>query len=136
LVEALFASGADVHAMHDPTRGGVATTCNEVANRARVRIVVDETAVPVRPEVSGVCELLGLDPLYIACEGRVLVWVAGADAERALDALRAHPQGRGAASIGRVEARRPGQAPVALRSAYGVERPLDLLSGSELPRIC
>jgi hydrogenase expression/formation protein HypE len=136
LVEALLGSGADVHAMHDPTRGGVATTCNEVAGRAGVRIVLEETAVPVRPEVTGVGELLGLDPLYIACEGRVLAWVAAADEARALDALRGHPLGRGAATIGRVEARRSGQVPVALRSAYGVERPLDVLSGSELPRIC
>ena len=136
LVEALLGSGADVHAMHDPTRGGVATTCNEVAGRAGVRIVLEESAVPVRPEVIGVSELLGLDPLYIACEGRVLAWVAAADADRALEALRGHPQGQGAAAIGRVEALRPGQVPVALRSAYGVERPLDVLSGSELPRIC
>jgi hydrogenase expression/formation protein HypE len=122
--------------MHDPTRGGVATTCNEVAGRAGVRIVLEESAVPVRPEVTGVSELLGLDPLYIACEGRVLAWVAAGEGERALEALRRHPLGAGAAVIGRVEALRPGQVPVALRSAYGVERPLDVLSGSELPRIC
>ena len=136
LVEALLASGADVHSMHDPTRGGVATTCNEVASRAGVRIVLSERAVPIGPQVASVCEVLGLDPLYIACEGRLLAWVAGTDTARALGALRAHPLGAGAAVIGRVEARAAGRAPVALATAFGVERPLDLLVGGEVPRIC
>jgi hydrogenase expression/formation protein HypE len=136
LVEALLASGADVHAMHDPTRGGAATTCNEVAERAGMRVVIDEANVPVDDQVRAVCGLLGLDPLYVACEGRVLAFVAGADAGRALEALRAHPQGAGAVLLGRVQARRPSQAPVVLRTRYGTERPLDLLAGSELPRIC
>lgn len=136
LVDALLASGADVRAMHDPTRGGVATVCNEAALRAGTRIVLDEARVPVRPEVTAVCEVLGLDPLYMACEGRLLAWVAATDAERALEALRAHPLGAGATRIGEVQERLAGQAPVVLRTAYGPERPLDLLSGSELPRIC
>jgi len=136
LVEALLDSGAGVHAMHDPTRGGVATVCNEVASRAGVRIVLDEVAVPVRPAVRGVCDMLGLDPLYVACEGRLLAWVAAADAERCLAALRGHPLGEGAAIIGRAAVPATGTAPVAVRTAYGTERPLDVLSGSELPRIC
>ncbi|HUK13086.1 MAG TPA: hydrogenase expression/formation protein HypE [Thermoanaerobaculaceae bacterium] len=136
LVGALLGSGARVHALHDPTRGGVATTCNEVAGRAGVRIMLDEAAIPVRPEVRAVCELLGLDPLYTACEGRVLAWVERSDAERALGALAAHPLGAGAACIGRVEAGVPHGAPVVLRTAYGTERPLDLLAASGLPRIC
>ena len=136
LVEAVLAAGVEAHALHDPTRGGAATVCNEVAARAAVRIVLDETSVPVRPQVRGVCDLLGLDPLYVACEGRALLWVAGHDAERCLAALRAHPLGRGAAVIGRVAEAAAGLAPVALRTAYGTERPLDVLSGSELPRIC
>ena len=136
LVEALLASGAQVHALHDPTRGGVATTCHEVASRSGSRISLDGTAIPVRPQVRAVCELLGLDPLYVACEGRALVWVAERDAERALAALAAHPLGRGAARIGRVEARAAHAAPVVLRTPYGTERPLDLLVGAELPRIC
>jgi len=136
LVEALLASGADVHAMHDPTRGGVATTCNEVASRSGLRIVIDETAVPVSPQVASVCDVLGLDPLYIASEGRLLAWVAADHAGRALAALRAHPLGAGATVIGRVEARAAGRAPVALATAFGVERPLDLLVGGEVPRIC
>jgi hydrogenase expression/formation protein HypE len=136
LVESLLGAGAGVRSLHDPTRGGVATVCNEVAARAGVRIVLDETAVPVRPAVRAVCDVLGLDPLYVACEGRVLVWAAEGEAERCLAALRAHPRGAEAAIIGRVAAATPGAAPVALRTAYGTERPLDVLSGSELPRIC
>jgi hydrogenase expression/formation protein HypE len=136
LVRALLASGADVHAMHDPTRGGVATTCNETAARARKRIVLDESAIPVPPPVRSVGELLGLDPLYLASEGRILAWVAGGDAERALDALRRHPLGRGAAAIGRVHEPAPGCAPVSIRTPFGVERPLDHLAGSDVPRIC
>jgi hydrogenase expression/formation protein HypE len=136
LVEAVLAAGVEVHALHDPTRGGVATVCNEVAARAAVRIVLAEASVPVRPQVRGVCDMLGLDPLYVACEGRALLWVAEHDAESCLAALRAHPLGSGAAVIGRVAAAAAGLAPVALRTAYGTERPLDVLSGSELPRIC
>ncbi len=136
LVETLLASGADVHAMHDPTRGGAAVTCNEVAGRAGVRIVLDEARLPVRGEVSAISEMLGLDPLYLASEGRVLAWVAGPDADRALDALRSHPLGLGAVRIGEVTAAPPGAVPVLLRTRIGGERPVDLLSGMDLPRIC
>lgn len=136
LVRALLASGAKVRAMHDPTRGGVATTCNEVAARIGKRIVLDEAAIPVSPAVRGVGELLGLDPLYLASEGRVLAWVAERDADRALEAMRAHPLGAGAARIGRVTERAPGLAPVAIRTPFGVERPLDHLAGTDVPRIC
>jgi hydrogenase expression/formation protein HypE len=136
LVEALFAAGVDVHAMHDPTRGGVATVCNEVAGRAGVRIVLEDARVPVRPEVRAVGDLLGLDPLYVACEGRVLAFVAAADADRALAAWRGHALGAGAAVIGAVSAAEPGHPPVAVLTPYGTERPLDLLAGTELPRIC
>lgn len=135
LVEALLASGARVRAMHDPTRGGVATTCNEVAARAGVRIVLDEAAVPVGDAARAVCEVLGLDPLYVACEGRLLAWVDPADAPRALDALRAHPLGRGAAAVGTVEPYREGPQ-VVMRTPFGGLRVLDLLSGMDLPRIC
>lgn len=136
LTDHLLSAGVAVRALHDPTRGGVATTCNEVAERAGVRIVLEATAVPVRPQVAAVCDVLGLDPLYLACEGRVLAWVAHDDAQRALEVLRAHRHGLEAAVIGHVEAPREGAAPVVIRSAYGVERPLDVLSGSEVPRIC
>jgi hydrogenase expression/formation protein HypE len=136
LAETLFAAGVEVHAMHDPTRGGVATVCNEVAGRGGVRIVLDGAAVPVRQEVRGVCELLGLDPLYVACEGRILAFVSRTDREKALAAWHAHPLGVGAARIGAVAEGGSGLAPVAVMTPYGTERPLDLLAGAELPRIC
>lgn len=136
LCEAALASGAQVHAVHDPTRGGLATTCNEVAARSGTRIVLDEEAVPVRNEVRAVCDLLGLDPLYSPCEGRALIWVAGEDAPRLLEALRQHPLGAGAAQIGCVTPLEKGASPVSLRTVSGTERPVDLLSGAGLPRIC
>jgi hydrogenase expression/formation protein HypE len=135
LAAALLDSGAAVHAMHDPTRGGLATTCHEVATRAGVRIVLEQAVIPVRPAVRGVCELLGLDPLYVACEGRLVAFVAGDDAERAVEALGGHLLGRGAERVGRVEPGGRG-APVVLHTLYNTERPLDLLAGAELPRIC
>ncbi len=136
LVASLLASGVEVHAMHDPTRGGLATTCHEVASRSGLRVVLEQAAVPVRPEVRGVCEVLGLDPLYVACEGRVVAFVAAGDADRALQVLRDHPLGQGAERVGRVSGRGHGEAPVVLRTLYRTDRPLDLLAGAELPRIC
>jgi hydrogenase expression/formation protein HypE len=136
LTEALFAAGIDVRAMHDPTRGGVVTTCHEVAQRTGLRIVLQEPAIPVRPQVAAVCEVLGLDPLTVPCEGRVLIWVPESDAARALAVLRSRPDGREAARIGRVTVGGAQRAPVALTNVLGVERPLDLLSGAGLPRIC
>jgi hydrogenase expression/formation protein HypE len=136
LVAALLRAGLPVRSMHDPTRGGVVTTCHEVAQRSSLDLVLDEESIPVRAEVRAVSELLGLDPLALPCEGRVLVWVAPEAAEDALAALRAHPLGEGAAAIGRVVERKRGASPVRLRNALGGERPLDLLSGMDLPRIC
>ncbi len=136
LVETLLGCGAAVRTLHDPTRGGVATTCHEVARRSGLRLVLEEAALPVSAGVASVCQLLGLDPLYVACEGRLLAWVAGEDAERALAALQSHPLGVGAARIGVVEENQPGAAAVVLRTLYGPLRPLDLLTGVELPRIC
>jgi hydrogenase expression/formation protein HypE len=136
IVEAALASGADVHVMHDPTRGGAATICHEVAGRAGVRIILEEAALPLRPATTTTCELLGLDPLYLACEGRILFFVAAQDCDRLLDALGAHPLGEGAARIGRVEPGEDGRLPVVLETAIGGERPVDLLTGAGLPRIC
>lgn len=136
LAERLLESGAEIHAMHDPTRGGVAVTCHEVAERAGVRIVLEDEAIPVRPEVSTVCDLLGLDPLFVACEGRMLIWTKEHDVDTALEALRGHPDGREAARIGTVTERKEDEVPVALRTSFGSDRPLDLLSGIDLPRIC
>jgi hydrogenase expression/formation protein HypE len=136
IVEDLLGSGADVHAMHDPTRGGAATICHEVAENIGARIVLDEATLPIRPEVRATCELLGLDPLHLASEGRLLAFVPERDANRALDALHAHPLGKLAAPIGRVEAPSPTGAPVVIQTRIGGERPIDLLSGANLPRIC
>lgn len=136
LAELVLGSGADVHAMHDPTRGGIATTCHEVASRAGVRVVLEQAAIPVRPQVRSVCELLGLDPLYVACEGRIVLFLPEVDAKRVVTALNGHPLGQGAVRVGRVAEAKPGGAPVVLETLYRTERPLDLLAGSELPRIC
>ncbi|MCP4901733.1 MAG: hydrogenase expression/formation protein HypE [bacterium] len=136
LTEALVGSGIDVHAMHDPTRGGVTAVCNEVAERSGKRIVLKESSIPVRPQVRAACELLGLDPLSLACEGRFLAWVAAKDATRSLEVLQGYESAQGAAVVGSVAARDVQQAPVVLETTIGGERPLDLLSGSELPRIC
>lgn len=137
-VEALFAAGVDVHCLRDCTRGGVATTLVELARAARVQVEIEERAIAVEEPVRGACELLGLDPLYVANEGRFIAFVPGAAAERALAALRAHPVSAGAAVIGRVEAASP-EAPggeVRMKSLIGAWRILDMLSGEQLPRIC
>ncbi|MEZ5963820.1 MAG: AIR synthase-related protein [Planctomycetota bacterium] len=136
LTLAVLGCDAPVHAMHDPTRGGVATVCHEVAVRARCRIELDEAALPLRRETLAVCELLGLDPLYLACEGRLLLWTPAAHADAVLAVLRELPQGRGAAVIGRVTEGADGGAPLVLRTHSGGARALDLLSGMDLPRIC
>jgi len=122
--------------MHDPTRGGVVTVCHEVSDRSGARVVLVEDQLPVRREVAGVCDLLGLDPLALACEGRMLVWVAGEHAQQLLDVMRAHPRGEGAAIIGSMRELEAGTPPVVMNTRVGGERPLDLLSGLDLPRIC
>ena len=131
---ALLAAAPGTRMLRDATRGGVATVLGEVAAAAEVAIVVDEAAVPVRREVAGACELLGIDPLYVACEGRFVAVVDGADADAAVAALRAHPLGAGAAVIGRVKDDPPGL--VLLNTALGGTRIADLLVGDPLPRIC
>ncbi|WP_308167586.1 hydrogenase expression/formation protein HypE [Catellatospora tritici] len=135
LVDDLLAAAGDgVRGMRDATRGGVATILNEVARAAGVTVVVDEAAVPVRPGVRGAAELLGIDPLYVACEGRLVAIVAPEHADAALAALRAHPLGDQAAVIGRVDAD-PAEL-VLLRTRFGGTRIVDLLVGDPLPRIC
>ncbi len=134
LVAALLEAGIDVHCLRDPTRGGVASVLNEIAGAGGVSIELEEEAVPVSAEVYGACELLGLDPLYVACEGRLLALVAESDAAPALAAMRTLPLGAGACCIGRVTEESAGL--VSLRTRLGVCRPLDLLSGEQLPRIC
>jgi hydrogenase expression/formation protein HypE len=136
LIESVLGAGIDIHSMHDPTRGGVLTVCNEVAQRSRNRLILTETAIPLNPQVRAVCEVLGLEILGLACEGRVLAWIPEAQAEAALTAFRAHPAGRGAAIFARVEAAGEGEIPVVMETEVGSTRPLDLLSGTDLPRIC
>jgi hydrogenase expression/formation protein HypE len=130
----LETSREKVHALRDATRGGVATVVNEIARASRVSVVIDESAIPVRPEVSGACEILGIDPLYVACEGRLVAVVDSGAADRALECLRTHPLGRGAAVVGLVGDDPPGL--VLLRTAFGGTRILDMLVGDPLPRIC
>lgn len=133
LVDALFAV-TDVHAMRDATRGGLAAVLNELALASEAGVVVDEAALPVRPEVRGFCEILGLDPVHMANEGKLVAVVPGDAAPRALAAMRAHPLGRDAAIIGHVRERGPGV--VTVRTGMGGERILDMLVGEALPRIC
>jgi hydrogenase expression/formation protein HypE len=132
LCAALLEAVPGTRMLRDATRGGVATVLKEVATAAKVAIIVDEAAVPIRREVAGAAELLGIDPLYIACEGRMVAIVDDADA--ALAALRAHPLGADAAVIGRVGDDPPGM--VLLNTAFGGTRIIDLLAGDPLPRIC
>ena len=135
LVEPLLTQlGADVHCLRDATRGGVASATNEIARAAKIGIVLEESAVPVHGPARAACEIFGLDPLYVANEGRMLAFVPAARAEESLAILREHPLGREAALIGEVVADHPGS--VRLRSALGSMRVLDMLSGEQLPRIC
>ena len=134
LVADLLAATPGVRAMRDATRGGVATILNEVATDAGVCVVVSEDDIPVRPEVRGASELLGIDPMYVACEGRLVAVVDGAEADRALAAMRGHPLGAGAAIIGHVADDPAGI--VLLKTAFGGTRIVDLLVGDPLPRIC
>ncbi len=134
IVSQLLKAGIEIHCLRDLTRGGLASALNEIAEAARVRIEVAEKAVPVREDVHAACEMLGLDPLHVACEGRFIVFVAAKDAERALQIMRGHAMGAGVAAIGKVI---EGASPlVTLKSAIGVNRVLDMPSGEQLPRIC
>jgi len=134
LAARLLEAGLDVHCLRDPTRGGLASVLNEIAEEAGVSVEVQESQVPISGSVAAACEILGLDPLYVACEGRLVAFVPGDQAARALEALRSLPEGEGAACIGLVGDGPKGR--VTLRTALGTQRLLDLLSGEQLPRIC
>ena len=134
LVAGLLAAVPGVRALRDATRGGVATILNEIARAAEAGITVSEDAIPVRPQVRGASELLGIDPMYVACEGRLVAVVDGSQEEQALAALRAHPLGADAAVIGHVTGGPAGI--VTLRTSFGGTRIVDLLVGDPLPRIC
>jgi hydrogenase expression/formation protein HypE len=134
LVQRALVSGAEIHAMRDPTRGGLAATVCDIAAASGVGIRLQESALPISAEVRGACDLLGLDPLNIANEGKAVVFCRGTDAGRVLDAMRAHPLGRGARIIGEVTETPKGMA--VLRTTIGGERIVDMPTGEDLPRIC
>lgn len=134
LVQAMLQASPDIHVMRDPTRGGLATTLNEIASASCVGIELDENTIPIHEAVRVASELLGLDPLYVANEGKLIAIVPARVAEQVLAAMRAHPLGAEAALVGRVVAEHPSR--VALRTVLGTRRVLDMLSGEQLPRIC
>ncbi len=134
LVSLMLDTCPAIRAMRDPTRGGVSSALNELAEASRVGVTLREASIPVRPEVRGACEMLGLDPLYVANEGKLIAVVPPEDAERLVKVMRTHPLGQNAAIIGDVVAEHPGM--VTMRSLVGGERVVTLLSGEQLPRIC
>jgi hydrogenase expression/formation protein HypE len=134
LVKELLTAVPDIALLRDPTRGGVATTLNEIAGQAKVGIRMDETAIPVRPEVQAVCDILGFDPLYLANEGKVIVIAEPCYREKILAIMRSHQYGTQTRLIGTVVAQPAGQ--VGLQTAIGGMRLLDMLAGDQLPRIC
>jgi hydrogenase expression/formation protein HypE len=134
LIAAMLAVSPNIHVLRDPTRGGVATTLNEIAHQSGTCIVLDEAKIPVRPAVAAVCEMLGFDPLYVANEGKVLAVVAREDAGAVLAAMRATKYGEEAVVIGEVQSAPAGR--VLLKTAIGSTRVVDVLMGEMLPRIC
>jgi hydrogenase expression/formation protein HypE len=120
--------------LRDPTRGGLSSALNEIAARSRAGIQLEEDTIPVRDEVRGACELLGLDPLYVANEGKLIAIVDATVTDRLLAAMRKHPLGAQARVIGTVTEKNPGL--VTMRTAYGTTRVVDMLAGDQLPRIC
>lgn len=134
VADILAAGGSSVHAMRDPTRGGLASTLNEIAASSRTGMVIEEPLLPVRPEVQAACDLLGMDPLYVANEGKVVVFVAADAAGAVLAAMRRHPKARDAVMIGRVTDQHP--AIVVAHTAIGANRVVPMQIGEQLPRIC
>ncbi len=134
LVAAMVAAVPEIHCLRDPTRGGLATTLNELALQSGAGMLIDEAAVPVQRAVEAACEFLGLDPMYVANEGKLVAICAPADAARLLEAMRAHPLGRDAAIIGEVMA--DPHHFVQMRTRFGGKRNVDWLTGDQLPRIC
>lgn len=134
LAEAVLSCGTRVRVLRDPTRGGVATTLNEFVEGSGLGIEIGEEKIPVRPQVQAACDMLGLDPLYCANEGKLLCIVAPEDAEKALSAMKRLPEGENAAVIGSVSARYPGK--LVMNTAFGGSRILQKLTGAQLPRIC
>ena len=134
LVSKLIAAGVEIHCLRDLTRGGLAAGLNEIATSAGVRIVLEENCVPVRDDVRAACEILGLDPLHVACEGRFIAFVAAKDGPLAMQIMSAHENGTRPAQIGSVTG--SARPVVILQNALGARRILDMPSGEQLPRIC
>lgn len=134
LIAAMLESGADIHVLRDPTRGGLATTLNEIARQSGVGMMLQEKALPVKPAVAAACEFLGLDPLYVANEGKLIAICAPQDAEKLLAIMRAHPLGADAACVG--EVREDPHHFVQMTTGFGGKRIVDWLTGEQLPRIC
>jgi hydrogenase expression/formation protein HypE len=134
LVDVILGASKDVHVLRDPTRGGITSALTEIAQTAKVGMLLDESSIPIGEEVKGACEILGLDPLYVANEGKLLAVVAAAEANRILAAMKSHPLGKDAAIIGEVTADHPGF--VMMKTRVGGTRVVDMLSGEQLPRIC
>jgi hydrogenase expression/formation protein HypE len=134
LVNAMLQASQQVHVLRDPTRGGLATSLNEIALQSGVGITIDEESIPVRPAVNAACEMLGFDPLYVANEGKLIAIVAPEAAEKILTAMRAHPYGTQAVVIGRVVEKPAGR--VLMKTSLGTTRIVDMLAGEMLPRIC
>ncbi|MGY4319087.1 hydrogenase expression/formation protein HypE [Bradyrhizobium sp. JR3.5] len=134
LIDAILGAAPGVRFMRDATRGGLATVLNEIADASQVAIEIDERAIPMREDVKAFCEILGLDPLYLANEGKIVVIAPPEQAEAALSAMRAHPLGAEAAVVGRVDHGEVGR--VTMRTVFGGQRIVDMLVGEQLPRIC
>jgi hydrogenase expression/formation protein HypE len=134
LVRSMLDAAPAVHAMRDPTRGGVATTLKEIAASSSVGIAIEEERIPVSEAVKAACEMLGLDCLYLANEGKLVAVVPEADAMRVLEAMRGNAYGKNAAVIGRVTEDHPGM--VTIRNVYGIERIVEMLASDQFPRIC
>ena len=134
LVAEMLDASPNIHCLRDPTRGGVATTLNELAGQSGVSIRIEEAKIPVREEVPAACEMLGFDPLYVANEGKLVAIIAAEDAAKILTAMRANPYGKDAAIIGEVTAENPGR--VVMKTSVGASRIVDMLVGDLLPRIC
>jgi hydrogenase expression/formation protein HypE len=134
LVEKMFVASKKIHVLRDPTRGGVASVLNEIAESAKVGITLNEENIPITEEVSGACEILGFDPLYVANEGKLIAFVTSAEAKKVLTAMRSHPLGKDSVIIGEVTAEHSGT--VIMKTRIGGTRVVDMLSGEQLPRIC
>jgi hydrogenase expression/formation protein HypE len=134
LLEKVFSHTGNIHVLRDPTRGGIATTLNEICQASGTGMLIDEDSIPVSEEVKGACEILGLDPLYIANEGKMLLVMPEEESKQVLEILKDHPLGREAAIIGRVTADHPGI--LRMKTTIGSTRIIDMIAGEQLPRIC